>query len=440
MVWLPLLQQMTGACFFTGSIILEFCGFPGAFSRRSMSWKQDLISVQVLVPGEGKMGMMYLNGTKTVKRVIRTTVIMLTVFLMPVFADTDDSVPVSSGLAIMHEEEFGGVYLGLTIEEFNSLGYAYGDSVTVRFSNGYELPGIPYYNGYYAQNGDALLVAYPGYPYIKACIQTGDDLWVMAGLKEGDTAEASLAVRGEYLDIQTAWDIHYEDDRTLFASDSVFANFRSITAGDIQENYLYRSASPCDNQHNRAPFADGLIAEAGVKYIVDLADNEAKIQGCLNDPAFSSPYFRSLYEAGEVCPVSLNANFGSDEFGRKLVFGLKTMTDHPGPYLIHCLEGKDRTGFVCMLLEALCGASYQEIVDDYMISYDNYYQISKENDPGRYEVIRKNVLDPMVSIMIGEDIAPEKADLTVCAENYLVNAGMSRKMITALRQNLSGAE
>ena len=152
-------------------------------------------------PGEGKMGMMCLNGTRTVKRVIRTTVIMLTLFLIPVFADTTDSVPVSSDLAIMHEEEFGGIYLGLTIEEFNSLGYAYGDSVTVRFSNGYELPGIPYYNGFYAQNGDALLVAYPGYPYIKACIQTGDDLWVMAGLKEDDTAEVVLDVRGKYLDI-----------------------------------------------------------------------------------------------------------------------------------------------------------------------------------------------------------------------------------------------
>ena len=220
----------------------------------------------------------------------------------------------------------------------------------------------------------------------------------------------------------------------------MFANFRSVTGGDIQENYLYRSASPCDNQHNRAPFADGLIAEAGVNYIVDLADDEVKIQGYLNDPAFSSPYFLSLYEAGEVCPLSLNVNFGSDEFGGKLVSGLKAMTDHPGPYLIHCLEGKDRTGFVCMLLEALCGASYQEIVDDYMISYDNYYQISMESDPGRYEVIRKNVLDPLVHILTGEDIAPEQADLTVYAENYLVNAGMSRKMITALRQNLSGED
>ena len=388
--------------------------------------------------GKGKMGMICLNGTRTVKKAIGVTVIMLSLFILPVYADTSNSVPAVSGLAVMHEEEFGGVYLDLTIEEFNSLGFAYGDSVTIRFSNGYELQGIPYYNGFYAQNGDAILVAYPGYPHIKACIQTGDDLWMIAGLKEDDTAEVMLAVQGEYLDIQTARNIHYEDDRTLFASDSVFANFRSIIAGDIQENYLYRSASPCDNQHNRAPYVDRLAAEAGVKYIVDLADDDAKIQGYLNDPAFSSPYFRSLYEEGKVCPASLNINFGSDEFGRKLVSGLKDMIDNPGPYLLNCTEGKDRTGFVCILLEALCGASYQEIVDDFMISYDNYYQISKESDPERYEVIRENVLDPLIHIMIGEDIAPEKADLTAYAENYLVNAGMSRKMITTLRQNLSG--
>ena len=160
-------------------------------ANKSKTYNKKSLSFPIR-PGEGKMGMMCLNGTRTVKRVIRTTVIMLTLFLIPVFADTTDSVPVSSDLAIMHEEEFGGIYLGLTIEEFNSLGYAYGDSVTVRFSNGYELPGIPYYNGFYAQNGDALLVAYPGYPYIKACIQTGDDLWVMAGLKEDDTAEVVL--------------------------------------------------------------------------------------------------------------------------------------------------------------------------------------------------------------------------------------------------------
>ena len=89
--------------------------------------------------------------------------------------------------AIMHEEEFGGVYVDLTIGAFNQLGFAYGDAVDVKFSNGYSLSGIPYYNGYYTQNGEPLVVAYPGYPYVKVCINNGDDLYMLAGLKETDT-------------------------------------------------------------------------------------------------------------------------------------------------------------------------------------------------------------------------------------------------------------
>ena len=53
------------------------------------------------------------------------------------------------------------------------------------------------------------------------------------------------------------------------------------------------------------------------------------------------------------------------------------MTEHSGPCLIHCVEGKDRTGFVCALMLALAGASAQEIIDDYMITYYNYYGITK---------------------------------------------------------------
>ena len=43
------------------------------------------------------------------------------------------------------------------------------------------------------------------------------------------------------------------------------------------------------------------------------------------------------------------------------------------------MEGKDRTGYVCALLEGLCGATYDEIVADYLITYDNYYQITPDS-------------------------------------------------------------
>ena len=76
--------------------------------------------------------------------------------------------PVLANSAVIHEPEFGGVYITKTIDEFNALGFKYGDSVNVKFSNGYKLENIPYYNGYYTQNGEPLLIAYPGYDYIKA--------------------------------------------------------------------------------------------------------------------------------------------------------------------------------------------------------------------------------------------------------------------------------
>ena len=341
-------------------------------------------------------------------------------------------------LAIQHETEFGGVYIEKTIDEFNALGYAYGDSVVVEFSNGFRLT-LPYYNGYYTKNGEPLLVAYPGYPYIKAAINNGDDLWEVADLHQGDTASVSFDAQGLYADIQDARDIHYTDERGDYGSDEVFANFRAVTAGGIQEGRFYRSASPCDNQHNRAPYVDALMREAGVRFILNLSDNEEKLQGYMSGDGFDSPYFLSLYESGAVEPIALNMNYGSKEFRQKVAAGLAEMTQHGGPYLVHCTEGKDRTGFVCMLLEALCGATYEEIVDDYMITYANYYNITKETDPAKYDTIVTSVLDPMVGSLVDSGMDFRAADLSVYAERFLTDGGMSVGQVTALKAFLTGA-
>ena len=340
--------------------------------------------------------------------------------------------------AIMHEEEFGGVYIDLTIEDFNLLGFEYGDAVNVAFSNGYSLSGIPYYNGYYTQTGEPLVVAYPGYPYVKVCINNGDDLYLLAALNESDTVRIVQAKPGAFSDIQSARDIHYRDERERFESDAVFANFRSVQVGNLKGDTLYRSASPCDNQHNRAPYVDALCKEAGIRCIVNLADTEEKIQNYIGAEAFDSPYFLSLYNDGSVLLLTLNMNYGSDDFRAKVANGLIAMTEHEGPYLVHCTEGKDRTGFVCMVLEMLCGASYDEIVNDYMITYANYYGITEQTDPKRYHVIVENVLLPMLNSVIGDgSVDPKTVDLSACAVQFLQNAGMSETQIAALKTALT---
>ena len=358
---------------------------------------------------------------------------------------------------IVHETEFGGVYIEMTIEDFNALGFEYGDSVDVVFSNGYRLDDIPYYNGYYVDPGNPLLVGYPGYDYIKATVNYGQDLWDTANLKIGaakeetpetglwlnadleehDTASVYLHEKGKYLDIEQASDIHYKDARDQFPSDEVFANFRAVNMGNLKKNVIYRSASPCDNQHKRAPFVNDLIEQAGVNAILDLADTEVKIERYINADDFDSPYFLTLYEDGKVLPIALNMNFYSEEFAAKTAKGFADLSKLETPYLIHCTEGKDRTGFVCMLVEMLAGSDYQAIVDDYMITYDNYYQITKEKDPARYDVILQRNLIAMMKYVTGADEDGLKtADLAAAAEKYLLNAGMSEEDLAAFKAKI----
>ena len=362
-----------------------------------------------------------------------------------------------SDYPIVHETEFGGVYIEMTIEDFNALGFEYGDSVDVVFSNGYRLDDIPYYNGYYVDPGNPLLIGYPGYDYIKATVNYGQDLWDTANLKIGaakeetpetglwlnadleehDTASVYLHEKGKYLDIEQASDIHYKDERDQFPSDEVFANFRAVNMGNLKENVIYRSASPCDNQHKRAQYVNDLIEQAGVNAIMDLADTEVKIERYINADDFSSPYFLSLYENGKVLPIGLNMNFYSEEFAAKTAKGFADLSKLETPYLIHCTEGKDRTGFVCMLVEMLAGSDYQAIVDDYMITYDNYYQITKEKDPARYDVILQRNLIAMMNYVTGADEDGLKtADLAAAAEKYLLNAGMSEEDLAAFKAKI----
>lgn len=344
-------------------------------------------------------------------------------------------------IGVIHEEEFGGVYIKKTIEEFNKLGFKFGDSVDIKFSNGYTLIDQPYYSGYYVDANNSLLVGYPGYDYIKAAINYGDDLFIVASLNELDTATITLNKKGKYKDIQEACDIHYYDERNKYSSDSEFSNFREINVGNIKEGILYRSASPCDNKHNRVAYTDKLIEDAKIEFIMNLADTREKIDNYIieYDLEHIAPYFLKVYQQNKcfitfnsldsVNPIGLNMNYLSDDFRNKVSEGCKAILYSDGPILVHCLEGKDRTGFVCIVLEALMSATYKEIVDDYMKTYDNYYGIDKSDS--RYEIIKKRNVDAMLSFICGGSDYT-KGDLSSYARKYLINGGMTDSEVTEL--------
>ena len=79
------------------------------------------------------------------------------------------------------------------------------------------------------------------------------------------------------------------------------------------------------------------------------------------------------------------------------------------------------------------GASKDQIVEDYMQSYNNYYGVQKDTD--QYKLISQDVL-AMLKVIAGTDNL-DKADLAAGANKYLLSGGMTVKQIETLKTNLS---
>lgn len=350
---------------------------------------------------------------------------------MPVY--TEVTLPVEEA-TITAFEKYGHATLDLTIEKILADGYELGDTVDLEFSNGYKFENIPFYNGYYVAKGEPLLRAYPGHETVAACINYGK-IYEVAGLNIGDTVRISLNTKGGALETQVINSLSYTDSRDDYSSDEVYANFREITAGDIAPGKLYRSCSPVNNEHNRAAWCDRLIASAGIKSVLNLADSDEEIQSYINADGFDSPYYKSLWENGKVIALNMPVDFSSSSFRDDLTAGIAELVrgGFETPVLIHCTEGKDRAGFTSALIEALMGADYSEIVADYMKSYENYYGVTP-SDAKRYNVIVNTNINEMVKTIAGVSTLDGLTSDTLSrgARRYLENGGMTGVEIDAL--------
>jgi hypothetical protein len=273
---------------------------------------------------------------------------------------------------------------------------------------------------------------------IAICINYGD-FSDETGLSLGDVVEITMAEKTGMLAIQELCSLKYSNDRADYSDDITFANFRCVTAGHINNGKVYRTASPINNENGRAGYANDLIASVDVATVLNLADSAEDIETYCEAEDFDSEYYRNLYEAGNVMALDLAADFFSDKFAHSIADGLSFLAHSAPPYCVHCTEGKDRAGFTVMLLTALMGAELEEIVDDYMLSFYNYYGIDKETEPERYEAVLNNNLLAMLYHVTGVNTYEELAqiDLESAVTQYLLDAGMTQNDLLALKENLS---
>lgn len=328
--------------------------------------------------------------------------------------------------------KFNAVILEATADDFSKAGFALGDSVDVSFSNGFELKDVPYCNGYYAKAGSPILAAIPGGHGV---IMTRNiiGLWKEAGVTESDTATFTLNTPKKYLKIQETLNLDRPTDRSEYPSDEAFANFRALTGGNLKENFLYRGVSPLLTTDGRGAVADKLIEKAGIENVLDLADTAEEVTNDLNAEGFDSPYVTSLYDNGHFLALGMSADFTSDAYCQSVAEGMRFLLKQGASTYIHCSMGRDRTGFVCTVLEALAGASYDEMRDDYMLTYTNFYKITAD-DTERYETIAHLYFDDFLTTISGvtDEAELKSTDYEAAARKYLVKGGMTEEEVDQL--------
>ena len=349
--------------------------------------------------------------------------------------------------------KYGNIELDISTEEFMKAGFAYGDVVTVDVNgNSYEMPVCSNYND--VDTGKKLVRATEGASSVIVAINYGQ-LAVDAGLAKPNTDPAvsdkyvaadgvtypvkvtiTMKDKGAYF---AEWDARQLPQRTgdrnadmyKNLTDAEFANVRAIETTGMGEGVLYRGSSPInDAVEGRNPYADAAAKAAGIKTFINLADSEAAAKAY---PGWEGSY----YSTQDAVFLNMPVAFTTDAFKTGLANGYRYIasSETEAPYYMHCTEGKDRCGIASAVLECFMGASYDEVVADYLVTYYNYYGIQPGTEKAT-NIAKYGIVSALQTMFGVEDLS--KADLQAEALDYLLEIGLNAEEIVSLLLTLSG--
>ena len=333
------------------------------------------------------------------------------------------------------------IYLNYPADSFLTR-FEIGDIVTVAI-NGYDTLEMPV-----AESSSDVPIA----GFLVAAIKGSDQLVLTAHYAQmsdvlGITAEnaplqvsISMKEKGGYLlGLDIMRNTQYMDTYLEAYPDlsiEEFANFRDVHTTGIGKNKLYRSSSPIYLYLGRNYYADSLAQVAGIATFVNLADSE-------NEAYSNKGYETTYYSTQNVIFLGIPPEFFSTSFKEGLVKGFRYMIEHEGPYLVHCTYGMDRTGFMIAVLEALMGATTEEIQDDYAKTFSNYFTVTDSKqvtlNEQQVDFFKSVVLRNLRAVYHAEGIeVPETddADWVTATENYLEKLGMTPQEISELKDRL----
>lgn len=290
-----------------------------------------------------------------------------------------------------------------TPAEMAEKGFSYADLVNVKIGK-VTLHNVPYVSSF---NEVAILgpsyVDYNAHGDDYGFAMLNGDFHHYIGGNIGDVVTMTLSQKGGYKETYELMKSVYSPYRQPGETAEEYANFRMVTTTGVAPGVLYRSSNPlnCVNNPNRYAVADSLARTVGIKTEIDLADTPEKVKVYMTTEGYASTYAPELFNSGNTIACGMMANTFCDDFKERMGKAAKFMIEHEPPYLIHCNEGKDRCGFVSMLLEALAGADINELRRDYMVTMLNFYKI--EDGGESYQMRQSLSIDRMVWLMCHEE-------------------------------------
>ena len=366
-------------------------------------------------------------------------------------AATDAFPDVTTEIALI--DKYGNIDLTVSPDALRGSGYEPGDIILVKIGSAeIEMPIGTHYSD--VDNGAPI-----------CCFKTSDDgsEKTVLAICSGNLAETAGIAEKQSIDADPGFEWNYRDGYDAFVmvmlsmvqkqgyadeyalhqllntrtdkredypqlTDADYANFRAVETTGTGKGTLFRSSSPVNPKLNRNHEADEALGQAQIRTVINLADSENEME---QYEGFSATH----YAGCDIIALDMGMDYQAEDYRQKLCDGLRFIASHEGPYLIHCNEGKDRTGFAAALLEALMGADADEIAVDYMRTFSNFYGLDEGAD--QYQRISDSFLESLGTELGLSSIRDNNADLRSTAESYLKQIGMTDKEIASLKDRLA---
>ncbi len=329
--------------------------------------------------------------------------------LLSACSDSDSTADASAGAApavsgtVADVNEYGQLVPTFTPAEMSKAGFDYSDLVDVTLCDTIHIKDVPYVTSFNEVGAFVpVLVDYNalGTDYGFGLLNGNFHQYI--GGKTGDKIAVKLSVKGGYKQSYELLKSIYPIERRAEETAEEYANFREVKTTGMGRGVLYRSSNPLNSAKNPGRYAvvDSLARVVGVKAEIDLADTPEKLPVLITAEGYTATYCPQLYREGKVVACGMDACTFGAPFKAGVAKAVRFMLDNEPPYLLHCNEGKDRCGFVSMLLEAFMGASVDELRRDYMVTMLNFYRIPDGGES--YQLRQRLSIDRMLWMMCNE--------------------------------------